>query len=124
MKTFTPFIWAGLLVLIAGIWLAGKKKEPVSSQSQPKIRVSSKAAVPEKIDVQPFVTQAGWGYVIYMKGKPYIKQDNIPVIEGNKGFSTREKALIAGRLVAYKIEHDILPPTVSKQELDSLQLLN
>ncbi|QHT67839.1 DUF4907 domain-containing protein [Rhodocytophaga rosea] len=124
MKLFSPFMWATLLIVTAGIWLSTRKKEPVSSKSQSEIRAPAKATIADEIDVQPFVTEAGWGYVIYMKGKPYIRQDNIPVVEGNKGFSTREKALKAGQLVVYKIKHAILPPTVSKQELDSLQLLN
>lgn len=124
MKSFTNFIWASLLVLIAGIWLAGRTKEPVSPQSAPENIVSKYTAARNEIDVQPFVTEAGWGYIIYMQGKPYIRQNNIPVIEGNKGFTTKDKALKAGQLVAHKIKQAILPPTISKQELDSLQLLN
>jgi hypothetical protein len=120
MKKYHALILGGLFLACAGIWIINQKQRKAPAQE----KATQAVIKPKEIEVQPFVTEIGWGYVIYMKGKPYIRQNNIPVIEGNQGFTTREKALKAGQLVAYKIEHAILPPTVSKQELDSLQLLN
>jgi hypothetical protein len=120
MKRYYSLVLAGLLMVCLGVWLLNRKKDKIPAP----VKNKQVAIAPKEIDVQPFVTDIGWGYVIYRKGKPYIRQNTIPVIEGNQGFSTREKALKAGQLVVYKIEHALLPPTVSKQELDSLQLLN
>lgn len=78
----------------------------------------------KRIEVLPFVTESGWGYTIFIQGKPYIRQNSIPALEGNRGFHTREKALKAGLLVAYKISHSIFPPTIGKHELDSLHLID
>jgi hypothetical protein len=40
------------------------------------------------VDNQPFVTEAGWGYTILTKGKPYIRYSSIPAVEGNRGSVT------------------------------------
>lgn len=110
-----------ILLLIAGMYIRNKSSSETEQAKTQQVQIASNS--PKATEVQVFATEAGWGYAIYRKGKPYIKQTTVPAIEGNKGFSTREKALKAAQLVRYKIEHSILPPTVSKQELDSLQLL-
>lgn len=80
------------------------------------------------IVVTPFQNKEGeasgtWGYNILFNSNPYITQPSIPSLPGNKGFSTEEKARKAGEFVAYKIKHNIMPPSVSKAELDSLGVL-
>jgi hypothetical protein len=64
-----------------------------------------------------------WGYDIKVDGNPYIHQPNIPPMPGIKGFTTEQKAHKAGEFVAYKIKHNIMPPSVTPHELDSLGLL-
>lgn len=68
--------------------------------------------------------QNGFGYDILMDGSRFIHQVNIPSIQGNYGFSTKEKAEAVAHLMIHKLEHNIMPPSVSKKELDSLQILN
>lgn len=62
----------------------------------------------------------GFGYDIYMDGKIYVHQPHIPAIAGNKGFSTEADARKTGDFVAHKIRNNIMPPSVSVEELDSL----
>ena len=64
----------------------------------------------------------GFGYDIYINGsdKPYVHQPNIPAVSGNKGFSTEDDARHTAELMVYKIKHNIMPPSVSVKELDSL----
>jgi len=66
----------------------------------------------------------GFGYDVYINNTMYVHQPNIPAVPGNKGFVTEEKAKRAGELVSYKIKHNIMPPSVTPKELDSLGVLN
>jgi hypothetical protein len=65
-----------------------------------------------------------FGYQILQDGKMIINQQIIPAIQGNKGFSTKEKAQTAGQFTLMKIKNGIFPPTVSPHELDSLGVLH
>ena len=65
-----------------------------------------------------------WGYEIYFGKKLLIRQKNIPSLPGTKGFATKEQAKRTGNFVAWKASNNIFPPTVNKQELDSLGVLN
>ena len=55
-----------------------------------------------------------------MDGNKYIHQEIIPAVPGNKGFESEEDARKAAGLVAHKILNNIMPPSVTPQELDSL----
>ena len=65
----------------------------------------------------------GFGYDIFADGKPYIHQPHIPAIAGNRGFATEEAARKAGEFILTKIRKNIMPPSVTKEELDSLGVL-
>ena len=70
-----------------------------------------------------FTDNQGWGYQIFNNEKLYINQPHIPAIEGVNGFSSEQKAAKTAQFAIYKIENGILPPTISKNELDSLGVL-
>lgn len=66
---------------------------------------------------------SGFGYDIYIYDALYVHQPNVPAINGNRGFKTKDQAQKAGDLVAFKIKMNIMPPSVTISELDSLELL-
>ena len=63
-----------------------------------------------------------FGYDIYSNGRKLIRQTSIPGLPGNKGFMRRRDAARTARLVIYKLQHNIMPPSVSRHELDSLRI--
>ncbi len=65
----------------------------------------------------------GFGYDVYIDKSPYVHQPHIPAIAGNRGFSSSEFAQRTGEFVAYKIKNNIMPPSISPAELDSLGVL-
>jgi len=67
-----------------------------------------------------FSVLGGYGYDIYVNGKRYIHQETIPSVPGTKGFESEADALKAATLVRQKIENNIMPPSVTPEELDSL----
>lgn len=67
--------------------------------------------------------KSGFGYNILVDGALFIHQASIPSVSGNKTFDTKEKAESVANLVAQKLKNNIMPPSVSKKELDSLNIL-
>ena len=67
---------------------------------------------------------ATWGYQLLKDGKLMIDQKNIPAIQGNRGFSTKQNAEIMGNFILEKVKNGGFPPTVSIEEMDSLGVLN
>ncbi len=63
-----------------------------------------------------------FGYDIIVDGRVYVHQPNIPARAGNNGFISEEQAEKVAQLVLKKIKMNILPPTVSVDELDSLEI--
>lgn len=84
-----------------------------------------------KIDIQVFNNDTlkqepkltGFGYNILIYDAVYNHQPHIPAINGMRGFHTKEQAHKAAELVVYKIKNNIMPPSLSPQELDSIGAL-
>lgn len=66
--------------------------------------------------------KAGFGYNVLVNGKIFVHQPSIPSIPGNQTFASKEKAQLVANLVMLKLQNNIMPPSVSKNELDSLQI--
>ena len=66
--------------------------------------------------------QNTFGYDILDYNRPMIHQPSVPAMPGNKGFTKKEDAEKVAKLVIYKINRNIMPPTVTKQEIDSLKI--
>jgi hypothetical protein len=64
-----------------------------------------------------------FGYRILLNGSPMIAQPNIPGLPGNAGFSDAPKAQRTADLILHKIRNNIMPPSVTVEELDSLGVL-
>ena len=98
---------------------------PIAAQSDTQQNVPS-SAHNSNVEIKTFSNDAaygGFGYDVYVEGTLAVHQPNIPAVSGNKGFATKEKAQIAGEFVAYKVKHNIMPPSVTPAELDSLGVL-
>ena len=80
-----------------------------------------------KIDIKVFENKeanlTGFGYDILIFDALYVHQPHIPAINGNRGFKTKEQATKAAEFVIYKIRNNVMPPSLSVEELDSLGTL-
>ena len=63
-----------------------------------------------------------FGYDIFMEGRRFIHQTSIPGVAGNKGFRRKQDAEKVAALVADKLNRNIMPPSVTKHEMDSLKV--
>lgn len=61
-----------------------------------------------------------FGYDIYVNGKMMIHQASIPAMPGKLGFSLRTDAEKVAQLVVSKIKQGIMPPTITKEEMEKL----
>lgn len=67
---------------------------------------------------------SGFGYDILVDGTLFIHQPNIPAVPGNNGFKNEADAKKVAELMTYKIKNNIVPPTITIEEMDSLKVLN
>jgi hypothetical protein len=63
-----------------------------------------------------------YGYEIYLHGRLLIHQTSIPAVPGKRGFVRKKDATKVAALVIQKLQRHILPPAVTRRELDSLQI--
>ena len=63
-----------------------------------------------------------YGYEILINGKTFILQKNIPGLPGLNGFKRKEDAEKTAQLVLKKITAGIMPPSIEKNELDSMKI--
>lgn len=63
-----------------------------------------------------------FGYTIKFDGKKLIDQPFIPVRQGINGFRNPEEALKVAGLMVRKLKLGIIPPAITEEELDSLQI--
>jgi len=64
-----------------------------------------------------------YGYDIILNGSVFIHQPNIPGLPGNKGFSSIDKAEKVADFVINKIRNNIMPPSITMDELNKLNVL-
>ena len=103
---------------------SAKEDNSVIQQPAANKAVSSDTKIILKVKTYPNDSAIkGWGYDIYADGVLYIHQPHIPAVPGNKGFQSAQKAETAGNFAVYKIRNNIMPPSVSVKELDSLGVL-
>jgi|GEM_PF-644105 len=135
MKNFTPVIpivthrWQHtipLLLLVITIISC------TTVQGQTKIK---KGPLPRALATAPVATPAqqlsyeiipaaqnSFAYNILSGTKKLIHQPSVPGLPGNKGFIKKADAEKCAQLVITKINNNIMPPTVTRQELDSLKI--
>ena len=83
---------------------------------------AAKKSVPQlSYQIIPGV-QNSFGYDIISGTKKLVHQPSVPGLPGNRGFNSKEDAEKCAKLVITKINNNIMPPTVTRQELDSLKI--
>ena len=63
-----------------------------------------------------------FGYDILDHNHTLVHQPNIPGLSGNNGFKVKTDAEKIAKLVMYKIQHNLMPPSVTINEIDSLKI--
>lgn len=58
-----------------------------------------------------------WGYDIMIDGNIYVHQPTKPAVGGNSGFTSEAEARSVADLVVSKIKNNILPPSVTPEEI-------
>lgn len=128
MLKLSPFILIPLFISCSNNSGDAEKNEPVENSGQENQLledISDTTTIVSSYSSETFQNENGtWGYRILMDGSPYIQQPHIPAVSGNKGFSTEEKARKTADLAVTKLELGFFPPTISIEELDSLDVLN
>ncbi len=77
------------------------------SCSQPDDRTNGQAkGIDNNTVLKIFPVQGGWGYSIDVNGKKFIRQETIPVIQGQHPFATKGHAEKVGAWVASRIRHN------------------
>lgn len=61
-----------------------------------------------------------FGYDIYENKKKIIHQPNMPSVQGNNGFSQEIHAQKTAELVIQKLEAQIMPPSISHEEIQGI----
>ena len=64
-----------------------------------------------------------FGYDISIDGNSYVYQPTKPAVGGNAGFATEEDAKKVGEFVIKKIRNNIIPPSVTPEELKELGVI-
>ena len=120
----STFLFLTILILCVS---CGEKSTSSSDEDNQQIetlsQVATKAEGPEFTVITIEYPNIGWGYQILQDGKLAIDQKHIPVIQGYKGFSSKEKAEKTGNFIVEKMKNGIFPPTLTEKELDSLAVL-
>jgi hypothetical protein len=70
-----------------------------------------------------YTENIGWGYEILQGESVVIKQTYIPAIQGNYAFETEEDARKTAEFILGKLNNNIFPPTLSREELTYLDVL-
>ncbi len=68
-------------------------------------------------------SDSSFGYEILQNGQTLIHQPIIPAVSGNRGFGSALQAQKVGTYLIEKLKKNIMPPTLTEEELDSLGTL-
>lgn len=104
------------------------KEMAEKQKSQPQENPYKDAKIEVKVFKNDTVKQetkyTGYGYDIYVFGARQVSQPHMPGMPGISGFKTEADAKKVGDFIAYKIRNNIMPPSVTVNELDSLGVLS
>lgn len=87
---------------------------------QSRQNISENPYLSADIQVKTYKIGNGWGYDIYDDGRLLIHQPNIPALSGNHGFTLEADAQKVAKLVIGKIKGNIMPPTLTLEDLKKI----
>jgi hypothetical protein len=121
------FLRQVLLNLFAIVFVSCQNQENSEEGDNKKNEIIQKGPIINRQDIQSKIflnhdSVGGWGYDIVISNVKYIHQTNIPAINGKNGFGSKQDAQKAADLVINKIKKNIMPPAITLEELDSLQI--
>jgi hypothetical protein len=95
---------------------------PIPSGANQESQVSSTTNpyLNANIEIKTYQVAFGWGYDIFIDSKLIVHQTNIPALPGNSGFKTEADARKVAELAVVKIRKNIMPPSLSTEELKSV----
>jgi len=108
------------LILICLIAFAGVAYFYFSTRSEVNTGTNSEGF--RNLRAQTFEQNGGWGYRIVQDTTAFIEQQGIPGIPGRVPFKTKVEAESVASLVIEKLNQGTFPPTITTQELDSLNI--
>ena len=111
-----------IIILGTATNVHGQTKQPKDLPQHTTSPPAAKKSVPQlSYQIIPGV-QNSFGYDIISGTKKLVHQPSVPGLPGNRGFNRKEDAEKCAKLVINKINNNIMPPTVTRQELDSLHI--
>ena len=111
-----------IIILICIGWIAagcGHKEHEQQNIRQTRHHASTS----DRYAVKTIQVEGGWGYAIYVDSTMYVKQEHIPAIAGVVPFASEADALLVGTLAKEKLEHGLMPPTVTVEEMVNLGIV-
>ena len=73
----------------------------------------------DSLQYEVYPLNKGWGYKLYHHFQLKVNQSNIPAIEGNMPFETKEAARKVAQMAISKMAAGIMPPTLSAEEVNA-----
>ena len=113
-KILMVLVLVAILIGLAVWGVSIKKDEGVLQQEEVSPYLNS------NIEVRTFEGENGWGYDVFIDGAQYVHQPNIPALPGKAGFKTEADAKEVGELVIQKIRNNIMPPSVTPEEVNAI----
>ena len=74
-----------------------------------------------QLTYKTYHTPLGWGYDVLMNDTLFIRQEQMPAVQGTKGFRSEEDAATVANLVIERMKTKKLP-TIYLRDLDSLKI--
>ncbi|MBS1765569.1 MAG: DUF4907 domain-containing protein [Bacteroidetes bacterium] len=105
--------WMLIALLAVAACSSDKKNQQPQEQIAPLNNISYKTFANDS-------APGGFGYDIFVDGRMMVHQPNIPAVMGNRGFTSETDAAKTAELVMHKLKNNIMPPSVTTAELDSL----
>lgn len=124
---FRSIIYIGIIIFLGGRFISCKQ-ETKAINSTTDNAVTNPGTNPDigvataEVKTTIIAVDGGWGYDVSLNGQPYIHQVHIPAINGNHVFISEQEAQKVADLVAQKIQNNEMPPSVSIEELQQLNI--